>query len=96
MLSGALNVPTHKLVGEIPRVLADSRPYRATGAVTVDGVRLTPRNGASIIVAPSFFKVFSSDAALTVGGIRLSDHPDFSLDTTPSYLCVGVPGELLT
>ncbi len=84
VLSGALNVPTHRLVGEIPRVLADSTSYRATGAVTVDGVRLTPRNGASIIVAPSFYKVFSSDAGFTVGGIRLRDQPDFSLDTTPN------------
>jgi hypothetical protein len=84
ILSGALGVPAHKLVGEIPRVLADSTSYRANGPVTVDGVRLTPRNGASIIVAPSFYKVFSSDAAATVGGIRLHDQPDFSLDTTPS------------
>jgi hypothetical protein len=83
-LSGALNVPTHKLIGDIPRVLADSTSYESRGAVTVDGVRLTPRNGASIIVAPSFYKVFSSDAAFTVGGIRLHDQPNFTLDTTPS------------
>jgi len=84
VLSGALRVPTHSLVGEIPRVLADSTSYLAKGPVTVDGVRFTPRNGASIIVAPSFYKVFSSDAAATVGGIRLQDQNDFSLDTTPS------------
>ena len=84
VLSGALNVPTHKLVGEIPRVLADSTSYLAKGPVTVDGVRFTPRNGASVIVAPSFYKVFSSDAAATVGGIRLKDQTNFSLDTTPS------------
>ena len=83
-LSGALNVPTHKLIGDIPHVLSDSTSYESRGAVTVDGVRLTPRNGASIIVAPSFYKVFSSDAAFTVGGIRLHDQPNFTLDTTPS------------
>ncbi len=84
VLSGALKVPAHKFVGEIPRVLADSTSYRANGPVTVDGVRLTPRNGASIIVAPSFYKVLSSDAAATVGGIRLRDQPNFTLDMTPS------------
>ena len=84
VLSGALQVPTHTLVGEIPRLLADSTSYLAKGPVTVDGVGFTPRNGADIIVAPSFYKVFSSDAAATVGGIRLQDQTNFSLDTTPS------------
>ncbi len=84
VLSGALKVPTHSLVGEIPRVLADSTSYLAKGPVTVDGVRFSPRNGAGIIVAPSFYKVFSSDAAATVGGIRLREQTNFSLDTTPS------------
>jgi hypothetical protein len=84
VMSGALNVPTHKLIGVIPRVLSELTAYRTNGAVTIDGVRLTPRNGASIIVAPSFYKVISSDAGATVGGIRLRDQPDFSLDMTPS------------
>ena len=84
MLSGALKVPSHSLIGEIPRVLNDSTSYLAKGPVTLDGVRFTPRNGASIIVAPSFYKVFSSDAAATVGGIRLHDQTNFTLDTTPS------------
>jgi hypothetical protein len=83
LLSGALNVSTHKLIGEVPHVFANSTAYRAKGAILVDGVRLAPRNGASIIVAPSFYKVLSSDAAFTVGGIRLRDQRDFSLDTTP-------------
>ncbi len=84
VLSGALKVPSKKFVGEIPRVLADSTSYSSNGPVTVDGVTLTPGNGASIIVAPSFYKVFSSDAGATVGGIPLHDQPNFSLDTTPS------------
>ena len=84
VLSGALNVPTHQLVGQVPRLLADATTYRALGAVIIDGTTLEPKNGASIIVAPSFYRVFSSDAAFTVGGIPLKDQPDFSLDATPS------------
>ena len=83
VLSGALHVPTHQLVGKVPTLFADATTYRSVGPVVIDGTTLQPKEGASIIVAPSFYKVFSSNAGFTVGGIPLQDTPNFTLDTTP-------------
>jgi hypothetical protein len=83
-LSGALKVPARRLIGKVPQVLADATVFEARTPIIVDGATLTPKNDSSILVAPSFSKVFGSDAAFTVGGIALAEQRDFSFDTTPA------------
>ncbi len=55
--------------------------YRAIGSVTVNGVKLTPEDGASIVLYPQANAIASSDARLRIGDLRLGGRRDFVLDT---------------
>lgn len=55
--------------------------YISAGPVRVNGVDVTPRNGAQVIVYPQIHAVVSSDAQVTVGGIALDTPRSFVLDT---------------
>jgi hypothetical protein len=55
--------------------------YIAKGPVIVNGVKLTPANGAAIVVYPQVNAIASSNGAMEVGGIKLGIQPNFILNT---------------
>lgn len=61
--------------------LADG--FRAIGSVTVNGVTLSPRQGATIVLYPKASVIASSNAGLSVGRLKLVNPDRFVLDTEP-------------
>lgn len=55
--------------------------YVAVGPVLINGVELTPRGDARIVIYSQVNQILSSNAAMSVGGIKLDTPRDFSLDT---------------
>ncbi len=57
--------------------------YVSTGVVKVNGITLTPGDGASIVVAPQLDAMASSDTRMSVGDIDLKNDRSFLLDLQP-------------
>lgn len=72
--------PTQTLVTS---ALTFSDAYVATGAITLNGLDITPKRGAAIVFWPQLKMLASSDATLGVGGVKLADRRNFVLDLTP-------------
>lgn len=55
--------------------------YIATGSVFVNGVRLRPQGGATIVIYPQARVIASSNSAFEAGGLRLATRRNFLLHT---------------
>jgi hypothetical protein len=64
------------------KVLELTDGYLARGPITVNGVTLTPADGAAVLVYPQADAIVSSNARLSVGQLKLDNQRDFTLDTT--------------
>ncbi len=79
LLSGGRGALGLRLMG---KVLELTDGYLARGPITVNGVTLTPANGAAVLVYPQADAIVSSNAGLSVGQLKLDNQRDFTLDTT--------------
>jgi hypothetical protein len=64
--------------------------YQSRGPVQINGVTLTPQNGAAIVIYPQANSIASSDASLSVGGlttgtIKLGSPQSFVISTRPDF-----------
>ena len=55
--------------------------YRAVGAVTVNGVTLTPEAGATIVIYSQANAIVSLNARVRIGDLKLASRHDFKIDT---------------
>lgn len=83
-LARTLRLPVAKgsALANLQRAVDLTDSYLAIGAVTVNGVELTPRGDARIVVYSQINQIVSSDADMSVGDILLEHQQNFSLDTT--------------
>ena len=87
-LAGQLHITTDAQAIDTAISLTDA--YQSRGPVQINGVTLTPQNGAAIVVYPQANSIASSDASLSVGGlttgtIKLGAPHAFVISTRPDF-----------
>jgi Concanavalin A-like lectin/glucanases superfamily len=67
--------------GAVGQAINLSDAYLATGEVTINGVKITPAAGASVVIFPQVNAIASSNARMSVGSLKLANPSRFIIDT---------------
>ena len=72
-------------VQSIDTAISLTDAYKSNGPVEINGVTLTPQNGAAIVIYPQANAIASANASLSVGGLKLGAPQRFLIGTRPRF-----------